>query len=358
MKNRLNGLKWQEFFINEVFPNIQRGKRLKTNDHFLGKMPYISSTALNNGVDNFISNTSDVRIFSNCLSIANSGSVGACFYQPYRFIASDHVTKLENPNFNKYIYLFIANIVSRLDEKYSYNREINDNRIKKEKILLPVNLNGKPDYEFMESFMQDKEQLLIEKYKKYILSKIEGINYSNNLKFLSQKEWKEFKIGKLFERLVPGKSKGLNHLNKSKKGINYLGATNQNNGVLCQVNKDNKLIQKGNCIAFIRNGEGSMGYSVYKAEDFIATSDMTLGYSPNINRYSGTFITTVADKVRGKYNFGYKRSSTRLEKESIILPINENENPDYHYMEEYMQLIEYKKIIKYLEYLENQNKNK
>ena len=40
--------------------------------------------------------------------------------------------------------------------------------------------------------MQDKEQLLIEKYKKYILSKIEGINYSNNLKFLSQKEWKEF----------------------------------------------------------------------------------------------------------------------------------------------------------------------
>ena len=102
MKNRLNGLKWQEFFINEVFPNIQRGKRLKTNDHFLGKMPYISSTALNNGVDNFISNTSDVRIFSNCLSIANSGSVGACFYQPYRFIASDHVTKLENPNFNKY----------------------------------------------------------------------------------------------------------------------------------------------------------------------------------------------------------------------------------------------------------------
>ncbi len=44
-------------------------------------MPYISSTAINNGIDNFISNKKKVRVFSNCLSIANSGSVGACFYQ-------------------------------------------------------------------------------------------------------------------------------------------------------------------------------------------------------------------------------------------------------------------------------------
>lgn len=42
------------------------------------------------------------------------------------------------------------------------------------------------------------------------------------------------------------------------------------------------LVQKGNCIAFIRNGEGSMGYSVYKVEDFIATSDMTLGYNEHL----------------------------------------------------------------------------
>ena len=81
----------------------------------------------------------------------------------------------------------------------------------------------------------------------------------------------------LFPKLVAGKSKGLNHIEKLDDGISYLGATNQNNGVLCFVNRDKNTIQKGNCIAFIRNGEGSMGYSVYKVEDFIATSDMTLG---------------------------------------------------------------------------------
>ena len=92
-----------------------------------------------------------------------------------------------------------------------------------------------------------------------------------------------------------GKSKGLNHLEKDDSGISYLGATNLNNGVLCFVKAVDNLVQKGNCIAFIRNGEGSMGYSVYKAEDFIATSDMTLAYSEHINKYTGMFITTIAD---------------------------------------------------------------
>ena len=67
-------------------------------------------------------------------------------------------------------------------------------------------------------------------------------------------------------------SKGLNYLEKNDKGISYLGATNRNNGVLEFVKDDEKLKYKGNCIAFIRNGEGSMGYAVYKKEDFIATS--------------------------------------------------------------------------------------
>lgn len=157
----------------------------------------------------------------------------------------------------------------------------------------------------------------------------------------------------MFPTLVAGKSKGLNHIEKSADGISYLGATNQNNGVLCFVSKDESMVQKGNCIAFIRNGEGSMGYSVYKAEDFIATSDMTLGYNNHLNRYTGTFITTVADRVRGKYNFGYKRSANRLSKEIITLPVDNNGSPDWEYMENYMRNIESTQILTYLKVVQN-----
>lgn len=161
--------KWQEFFIKNIFTDIQRGKRLKSADHLHGDVPYISSSAILNGVDNFIGNNRKVRKFSNCLTLANSGSVGACFYQPYEFIASDHVTKLENKEFNKYIYLFISCIASRLEEKYSFNREINDKRIKKEIILLPVNENNQPDYVFIENYMKKIEYKQILKAIEYLM---------------------------------------------------------------------------------------------------------------------------------------------------------------------------------------------
>ena len=177
MDIELKNKDWKEFDLKEIFPKIQRGKRLKKADHQKGKVPYVSSTASNNGVDGFIGNKEGVRVFSDCLSLANSGSVGSCFYQPYKFVASDHVTKLENPKFNKYVYLFLSSVVSRISEKYSFNREINDTRIKKEKILLPVNKDDKPDFEFMEKFMREKELKLLEKYKNYISLNISNLEW-------------------------------------------------------------------------------------------------------------------------------------------------------------------------------------
>lgn len=162
----LNQKEWGEFYLKDIFPKIQRGRRLKKEDHKLGKIPYVSSKAINNGIDGFVSNKDKVRIFENCLTIANSGSVGATFYQITSFVASDHVTKLENIDFSEYIYLFISGISKRLSEKYSFNREINDKRIQCEKILLPINHLGTPDYDYMENYIKRLEYDRLIKYLK------------------------------------------------------------------------------------------------------------------------------------------------------------------------------------------------
>ena len=148
---------WKPFSFTDVFTEIQRGKRLKKADHTDGSIPYVSSTALNNGVDGFIGNEGSVRKFEDCITIANSGSVGSAFFHQYEFVASDHVTQLKRKGLDKYAYLFMLPIINRLSEKYCFNREINDKRIKREKILLPVNNKGKIDFEFMSSFMQEVE---------------------------------------------------------------------------------------------------------------------------------------------------------------------------------------------------------
>jgi len=138
---------------------------LKTADHLTGKVPYVSSSALNNGVDDFVSNDKGVRKFSNCLSLANSGSVGSSFYEPFEFVASDHITHLECNKFNKYHYLFMATMTGRLSQKYNFNREINDKRISREIIFLPVAGSDEPDYEYMEKYSKN---LLSEKIQSYI----------------------------------------------------------------------------------------------------------------------------------------------------------------------------------------------
>ena len=152
---------WKAFYFTEVSTEIQRGKRLKKADHKDGQTPYVSSTSLNNGIDGFIGNDGSVRRFNNCLTLANSGSVGCAFYHQYTFVASDHVTKLKRDGLDKYAYLFMIPIINRLSEKYSFNREINDERIKREKLLLPATDKGEIDFAFMSAFMKEVEHNIL-----------------------------------------------------------------------------------------------------------------------------------------------------------------------------------------------------
>ena len=160
--------------------------------------------------------------------------------------------------------------------------------------------------------------------------------------------WGEFVIGDLFE-IVSGKCSNAGNLEHDDLGVPYVGATNRNNGVLDFVKPVDSLMMKGNCIAFVKQGEGSVGYSVYKREDFIAATSIAAGYAPFVNKYTGIFITTVADKVRGKYNYNYPRSEARLRKEVIQLPINKAGRPDYAFMEKFIRSIEQRLIHEYVE---------
>lgn len=153
----LQHLRWKAFYFTEVFTEIQRGRRLKKADHKMGDTPYVSSTSFNNGVDGFVGNESGVRKFHHCLSLANSGSVGSAFYHRYEFVASDHITQLKREGLDRYAYLFMIPLINRLSEKYSFNREINDERIKREKLLLPITDDGEIDFQFMSSFMRQIE---------------------------------------------------------------------------------------------------------------------------------------------------------------------------------------------------------
>ena len=336
---------WREFFIEEIF-DILPGKRLTKSEMIAGDTPFIGASDSNNGVTAFVGNENN-SADENFLSVSYNGSVCECFYQPYRCLCSDDVKRfhLKNHAGNKYIYLFLANVIKQQKGKYNYGYKFNESRMRRQKIFLPVTEDGSPDFDYMENYMRAIEGKLLQRYRDFV-REVDAVKVPP----FNEKIWRSFIIGELF-RLEAGKAKGLNHLEQDASGISYLGATNRNNAVLTFVRPVENLIQRGNCIAFIRNGEGSVGYSVYKREDFIATSDITCGYADFLNEFIGMFITTVADKVRGKYNFNYKRSDTRLKNERLMLPVTEDGSPDFEYMEAYVKNLVAEKYRRYLDYI-------
>lgn len=170
-----------------------------------------------------------------------------------------------------------------------------------------------------------------------------------NLK-LSDRNWKQFKLATIFEieNCKCSKVSGL------KKGtMPYVGATNRNNGVMTFLKPTEKLITKGNCIAFICDGEGSVGYSIYKLEDFIGSTTVKVGRNSKLNKYNATFITTIADTVRSKYNFGFKRNETHLKNEILMLPENKKGEPDFEFMEAFMKQKEQDKFESYNKYVKS-----
>lgn len=141
---------------------------------------------------------------------------------------------------------------------------------------------------------------------------------------LTDVEWGVFRVKEIFAIENCKCSKVTDLL---RGDVPYVGATNRNNGTISYLEYKKELITKGNCIVFVCDGEGSMGFSFYKKEDFIGTTTVKVGRNSSLNKYNGMFISTVADTVRGKYNFGYKRNEFHLKNETLQLPINSQGQP-------------------------------
>lgn len=349
-KLTLDSVEWGEFRIKDLFElHLSKGDN-QANLLDEGNIPLVSSGLNINGISKFIrEGDGKSELFDG--NILTVDMFGKAFYHEYNFFSVSHgrinilIPKFE---ITKFIAVFIvAEIDKNFSNVFSYNRMCSQKRLRSSKILLPIDYKGKPNWQFMEDYVKQEMKIQSSKVAAY---------YENKLMKLSfelldlEVEWKEFKVKDIFE-FKKKSSKGLNYLEKYDKGISYLGATNRNNGVLEFVKDDEKLKYKGNCIAFIRNGEGSMGYAVYKKEDFIATQDISVGYNDNLNLYTGTFITTIADRVRGKYNFGYKRNQNRLENEILHLPIDKNGEPHWEYMSQFMKKLEKENIEKTLNHI-------
>lgn len=158
---------------------------------------------------------------------------------------------------------------------------------------------------------------------------------------LNISSWGNFKISELFPVLQNGKA----NQGMLSDGYDcfYVGAKKDDNGVMLHCAYDSALIQKGNCIIFICNGQGSVGYANYMDVDFIGSTDIVAGYNKMVNQYNGLFIATALCQERPKYSFG-RKWKTHLKDTVIKLPQTIEGFPDWDFMEQYIKSLKYKPL--------------
>lgn len=342
----LSNLTWKEFVFGEEFSITATGSGIDKNKLITGEgdTPYITRTDCLNGIDGFIPEQASKYRMDEGNVITIGLDTQTVFYQPKAFYTGQNIQIIRHPQLDKYNAMFIIVAIQKLVERFSWGSYgATLTRLRKSRIYLPANKDGRPDFAFMSSFMQQVEQDILGTTLRYFADKQQITPpYAND-----QIKWDTFYIRDIFtiENCKCSKVSGIKEGNTP-----YIGATNNNNGVMKFIERKEELITKGNCIVFICDGEGSIGLSIYKHEDFVGTTTVKAGRGPQLNRYTGMFITTVADTVRGKYNFGYKRNEKNLKKETLTLPVTPEGTPDWQYMESYMRHIESQQIVKYLQH--------
>ena len=144
---------WKWFKLESLF-SFEKGERLTKPDRLAGSVPLITAGENNNGVSGNISFENfkeKKKVFENKITIDMFFNV---FYHNYVYFSDDNVHTLLPIGFdlNKYSAAFLVTILGKLKYKYAYGRQVRLMRLPFEKIKLPVDKTGKPDWQFMEDY--------------------------------------------------------------------------------------------------------------------------------------------------------------------------------------------------------------
>ena len=162
---KLDEKEWKEYALEKLF-SASAGKRLTNADKIDGNRPFIGATDNSNGITGFVGN-SNSSCDKNILGVNYNGAPCIAFYHPYECIFTDDVKRLHllHHEDNEYVLLFFKTIVMQQRTKYSYGYKFKEKRMLRQKLMIPIDDDGKPDYEYMEQYAKN---MMLRKYEQYL----------------------------------------------------------------------------------------------------------------------------------------------------------------------------------------------
>ena len=337
---------WKEFRVGDLF-DIHPTKTIDGLNAEMcngGKTPLVVNQSYNNGIAGFCDFEPTEK--GGIITFSDTWEGNTFFYQPNNFIGFAHVQGMyPKMSISQKCLLFLCTMLDfDARGRFSYGRKKRRDIVSEIFLKLPTDTSGNPDWKFMENYVKSLHN-----------KPLKTSNKPHAVPQIDITKWRSF----VTERLFPVMKNGKANQQLLSEGDNcfYVGAKRDGNGVMLHCAKDQSLMTKGNCIIFICNGEGSVGYANYMDADFIGTTDIVAGYNDDLNPYIGLFLATVYSLERPKYSFG-RKWKTHLKQTVVLLPVKHNSDgsvfldkthkysddgfvPDWQFMENYIKALPY-----------------
>lgn len=353
---QLNEKEWKDFSLEDIF-TVSAGKRLETRNKIPGNRPFIGATEGGNGVTGFVGND-NVSKDSNVLGVNYNGAPCIAFYHPYECIFTDDVKRLHLKchTDNENTLLFFTEVFAGQRSKYSYGYKFKEKRMLRQKLMIPVNDDGEPDYNYMEEYTRQTREALLARYREYLENRIADLGEEVVIPALNEKTWKSFRAGDLFD-IYTGGDMIVSRL--AYGNIPLISHSEQNNGVVKYIKKqqDIKLFDCNKTLSLA--DRGNFCANIQSKNFYVGTRVKALVFKDKIKnpRNILKFISICINKQSVKFNYGNNCTGS-VASLLIMLPVTDDGNPDYEYMEQYAKNVMHRKYKQYMTFLEKKSQSK
>lgn len=313
---------------------------------------------INSGVQNYgIKGKTDrkAKIFSkNTITL---DFLGNAYYRdyPYKMATHNHVFSLNGEIiYNFYDGLYYAAALSYLKKLFSFDNMGTWNRYKDLEIILPILSNKEIDHSYIKNYINSinivYKKLLVEFIKK---QKLDNVNISKEereaIKNINSHKVEKFKVSTLFD-IHPTRSYPLTNdeLLKNKGNTPLVTNTSQNNGITDRISL--YPTEKGNIITYSDTTNSDAIF--YQPKDFIGYSHIQglYPYKKDLWKENSLlyFVTLFRKSAKGQFNYGDKFNRKEAGNLNVLLPVQDNGEIDYEFMNNYINAIKKLNIQKIL----------
>lgn len=319
---------WKEFSLKNLGFVCFHGQRLNQSNREEGKIPFVTAGFQNHGVTQYIGNNRPT--YHKAITIDMFGN---CFFQPDDCAGDDNVYFFVNDKVSDFGKIFIsACIVANISEIYSYAKQFRQQNANALTIKLPATPSGAPNWAYMDSFMGkilEEEEAAAEQLAA-LASEIGSDGH-----FLDVREWKTFCLTDLF---VMKNTKSIVQQNVvfDSGDVPYVTSQAIDNGVAGYISCPDAWLEQGNCLLI----GGKTSTVFYQALDFCSNDSHNIACyaKESISDKAYLFLQSIlSDFLRQHYSWGNSLSMKRLVSDEIYLPVTVDGQPDWAWMEQYMQ---------------------